>query len=172
MRNKGALKMTAGLVAAVIFLALAACQNEKAVDPTKSLLMEKTQKLFTRIKVRDYAAIWENEFPYLREDSPREEYLQNDYMKWYKPDTLMAIQIDSATTWEDSAYVHMALEWLLSDSSFKTDTIRLRWHYSMEEWIKPTISTLNRQLEFEEELRMYWEAVEQMKKEEEEDSTE
>lgn len=148
-----------------VAMTLFACQ-ETPVDPVKSEIMRKTEHLFTRIKVRDYAVIWENEFPYMRDESPLEEYLNNAYMKWYKADTLTAVQVDSVIVWgQDTAYAFMETEWLLADSSFKVDSIRLRWHYSGDEWIKPTISIIDRQLEFEEELRVYWEAVRQMQEE-------
>jgi hypothetical protein len=154
----------------MLVFSIFACQSEQPLETPKSLIMQKTENLFTRIKVRDFSVIWENEFPYLREDSPLEEYLNNDYMKWYTADTLLAVQIDSVSLWEDTAYAHMELEWILADSSLKLDTIRLRWHYSGDEWIKPTISRLHQQLEFEEELRVYWEAVQEMMQEKIEDS--
>lgn len=158
------------LVVAVTF-PLIACQSERTVDPTESLIIQQTENLFTRIKVRDYAAIWENEFAYMRDESPLEEYLKNPYMKWYQPDTLMAVQVDSVSIFGDTAYAHMMVEWLLSDSTFSVDTIRLRWYYSDDEWIKPQLSDLGRQLEFEEELRVYWEAVRQMQEDEEEENS-
>jgi hypothetical protein len=132
--------------------------------------MQKTEELFTRIKARDYSVLWENEFPYMREESPLEEYLNNGYMKWYRADTLVAVQIDSVSLWGDTAYAHMETEWILSDSTYKVDTIGLRWWYRGDEWIKPTISVIQKQLEFEEELRIYWEAVERMKQKEQEES--
>jgi len=156
----------------LMVLPLFACQTEPPVDSTESLVISKTQEMFTRIKVRDYAVIWENEFPYLRQDSPLEEYLANSYMTWYKPDTLVAVQVDSATLFDDSAYIHMMLEWIMPDSTFKVDTIRLRWHYCDDEWIKPTLSILDRQLDYEDELRVYWEAVKQMQEEEAEEDSE
>lgn len=167
------IKCLAGAVAILtVLLTLSACESGKPVDSTENFIMKKTENLFIRIKVRDYSVIWENEFPYMREESPLEEYLNNAYMKWYNADTLVAVQVDSVTLWDDTAYAHMELEWLLADSSFDQDTIRLRWHYSGDEWIKPTLSIIDRQLEFEEELRVYWEAVRQMQEEKEKEAGE
>jgi len=162
MKHGGLRLMIGGLAALAVVMSLFACQ-QKAVDPVKSEIMQKTEDMFTRIKVRDFAVIWENEFPYMRDESPLEEYLNNAYMKWYRADTLTAVQIDSVVVWDqDTAYAYMETEWLLADSSFKVDSIRLRWHYSGDEWIKPTISVMDRQKDYEEELRVYWEAVKQM----------
>ena len=158
------------LVVAVVLVM--SCQSEPPMTPTQQHIYDKTEDLFSRIKVNDYSVIWENEFAYFREDSPLEEYLNNDYMKWYKPDTLIAIQIDSiVVSGEDSAYAAMKVEWLQSDSSLKIDTIRLPWIHSQDEWLKPTLSNLQRQLDFEEELRVYWEAVKAMQEEEDGDES-
>ena len=157
-------------LAILLLVPIFGCQTESPDDATENLIISKTQELFTRIKVRDYAVIWENEFGYMRQDSPLEEYLGNSYMKWYNADTLVAIEVDSVSLFGDSAYAHMMLEWLMPDSSFKVDTIRLRWHYSEDEWIKPTLSLLDRQQAYEEELRVYWEAVKQLQEEEKADT--
>jgi hypothetical protein len=159
---------TGGVLLILLILSLFACQSEAPTDSIEAMLLQKTENLFTRIKVRDFAAIWEIEYPYMRDESPLEEYLNNPYMQWYNPDTLEAVELDSATVWDDSAYAFMKTEWLLADSTFKVDTIRLRWVYHGEEWLKPTLSHVGKQLEFEEELRVYWEAVERMKKKKEE----
>ena len=157
-----------GLLSIMLILSLFACQSEAPTDSTEIMILRKTEDLFTRIKVRDYSVIWENEYFYMRDESPLDEYLNNPYMQWYKPDTLEAVELDSVIVWGDSAYAFMKTEWLQADSSFKVDTIRLRWVYWGEEWIKPTLSVVDRQLQYEEELRVYWEAVERMKKKKEE----
>jgi hypothetical protein len=112
-----------------------------------------------RIKANDYTVIYEYEFPYLKEQIELEEYLKNRYITYYKPDTLVAIEIDSAAIGQDSAYVHMKTEWVHADSSLSVDTIKLLWLRSGEEWYKPTLSNMGKQEEYEEELRVYWEAV-------------
>ena len=163
MKRRNRQFVIGGFLVLAVAVSLYACQ-QAPVDPVESEIMRKTEELFTRIKVRDYAVIWENEFPYMRDESPLEEYLNNAYMKWYQADTLVSIQVDSVIVWgSDTAYAFMETEWLLADSSFKVDSIRLRWYYSGDEWIKPTLSMIDRQLEFEEELRVYWEAVKQMR---------
>ena len=157
-----------GLLSIMLILSLIACQSETPTDSTEAMILRKTEDLFTRIKVRDYSVIWENEYSYMRDESPLEEYLKNSYMQWYKPDTLEAIELDSVIAWGDSAYTFMKTEWLMADSTYKVDTIRLKWVHWGEDWLKPTLSVVDRQLRYEEELRVYWEAVERMKKKKEE----
>ena len=61
-----------GLSSAIIILSLlvltvASCESQKAVDPNIQRIEEKTEELFTRSKVLDYEALYENEFPYMRD---------------------------------------------------------------------------------------------------------
>lgn len=151
------------LIGLIIILAMfSACNKEQQVSPVEQVLMNKCEELFGRIKVGDYEVIYENEFPYLHEKLDLEQFLNDRYLKWYNPDTLIAVQIDSATVWDDTAYVHMQLEYIHSDSSYSVTAINLRWWKIDDEWIKPTRSDHENQLVFEEELRIYWEAVEEM----------
>ena len=154
----------AGLLFVFLGLMIMSCQSDRPMDPTKALIMKKTEDLFTRIKVLDYSVIYEDEFPYFREETSLEDYLRNRYLQWYKADTMRAIQIDSVSLWDDTAYVHMMMEWVLADSSLKVDTIRLKWYKIGGQWYKPSLSYYERQKEFEEELRVYWEAVGEIEK--------
>jgi len=154
----------AGLLFVFLGLMIMSCQSDRPMDPTKALIMKKTEDLFTRIKVLDYSVIYEDEFPYFREETSLEDYLRNRYLQWYKADTMRAIQIDSVSLWDDTAYVHMMMEWVLADSSLKVDTIRLKWYKIDGQWYKPSLSYYERQKEFEEELRVYWEAVGEVEK--------
>lgn len=160
----------AGMLFVWLTLMLISCQSDRSTDPARDLLVKKTAELFTRIKVMDYTVIYEDEFPYFREETPREDFLRNPYMQWYKADTMQAIQIDSVSLWEDTAYVHMKMEWVLADSSLKVDTIRLKWYKIDGQWYKPSLSSYDRQKEFEEELRVYWEAVREIEKRQKESS--
>ena len=158
----------AALSAIFIIGVLAGCEQKTMVSPDQAIVMQNCEELFNRIKVKDYEVIYENEFPYLHEKMDLEEFLNNQYIKWYNPDTLVAIQIDSAAVWKegDSAYVFMELEWVLADSSLSVQSIRLPFHYVDDKWIKPTMSRLAQQKLYEEELKVYWDAVKAMQERE------
>jgi hypothetical protein len=175
-KHKGSLVLRSAVILIII---ISGCQTEKALTPDQEIVTQKTYELFTRIKVHDYAVIYENEFQYLKEEADIEQFLDHPVMEWYKTDTLLALQVDSVTAWADSAYAHLQLEYVLADSTLSITAISLRWHYSNDEWIKPTMSFLNKQLEFEDEIRMYMEAIQAKKdreakkaREQEEDSDE
>ncbi len=160
--------ITAGIVGFILVLAVISCQSEKAIDPQKERVINETEELFTRSKVLDYEVLYENEYPYLREELDLDTYLKNRYIQWGRVDTLMAIQVDSVTIYGDSAHAHMQLEYVLSDSSLNLTSVNLFW-YKIDDtdWVHPTLSHLRKQLEFEEEIRMYWEAVRAMQEKEE-----
>jgi hypothetical protein len=150
----------------IAILSLSGCNEETQVDPTEAILFERCEDLFTRMKVGDFDVIYENEFPYLREEASLEEYLDHPRFKDYNIDTLIALQLDSIRNMTDSAFLYIQLEWLLADSSLFIQPIGLRYYYSDDEWIKPSMSKISSQREFEEELRIYWEAVREIEEQE------
>jgi hypothetical protein len=159
------------IIGSLLVLTMASCESKKAVDPAIKRIEDKTEELFTRSKVLDYNVLYENEFPYMRDETPLDEYLKNRYIQWGRVDTLAALQIDSATIFGDSAYVYLQIEYLLSDSSLSLRAIPLIWYRVNDTaWAHPVISNLQQQKEYEEEIRMYWEAVHQMQNDKDSDS--
>jgi len=165
--GKGKLAM-AGIVGIVLMLAAISCQSETPVDPQVQAIMDETEELFMRSKVLDYEVLYENEYPYMRDELELEIYLKNRYIQWGRIDTLAALQIDSVTIHGDSAHAHLQLEYMLSDSSINLTSVALFW-YKIDDtdWVHPTLSNLSKQLEYEEEIRIYWEAVRKMQEKEE-----
>lgn len=157
------------LIIGLLGLLLSGCsESKKPLSPDQKEILSNCEKLFIRIKVGDMAVIYENEFPYLLEKMDADQYLNDRIMKSYSADTLMAVELDSVTVFdEDTAYVHMKLEYLLADSSLSVNNINLRWWHINDEWIKPTRSSYEEEQNFEEEMRIYWEAVEAMQKRQE-----
>ena len=146
------------------------CSSEPKLTENQQEILENCIELFTRLKVNDHDVLYENEFPYVHEERDRQEYLAFPGIAAYRVDTLLAIQLDSAVVWEgDTAYVHMKLEHLFSDSTTGVSSIRMRWwHVGDTIWIRPSTSHITKQQDFEEELRVYWDAVREMEKREQE----
>lgn len=159
--------MRAGAVAAILVMAVISCQSEKAIDPEKQRIIDENEELFTRTKVLDYEVLYENEYPYMREEMDLDTYLKNRYIQWGRVDTLMAMQLDSVTIYGDSAHAHLRLEYILADSSINLTSVPLFW-YKVDDtdWVHPTLSNFERQKEYEEEIRIYWEAVKAMQEKE------
>ncbi len=161
------------IIVSLLVLTMASCESKKAVDPTVKRIEDKTEELFTRSKVLDYEALYENEFPYMKDEMPLDEYLKNSYIQWGRVDTLAALQIDSVNLFGDSAYAYLQIEYVLSDSSLSVRDLPLIW-YRVEDtgWVHPVLSNFQQQKEYEEEIRMYWEAVKEMQKDQDQDSGE
>lgn len=172
MRDRSRHVWAAAIIATVLVTMVISCQSNTTVDPRKQAVINETEELFTRSKVLDYEVLFENEYPYMRDEAELEGYLTHRILQWGRVDTLAALQIDSVTLFDDSAYAHLQIEYLLSDSSLKIRSIPLFW-YSIgdTDWVHPTLSHLNRQLEYEEEIRVYWEAVRAMEQERQADDT-
>ena len=159
------------VIVSLLIVTLVSCESQKAVDPTVQRIEDKTEELFTRSKVLDYEVLYEDEFPYMRDEIPIEEYLLNSYIRTGRIDTLAALQIDSVNIFGDSAYAYLQLEYVHADSSLSIRAIPLIW-YRVDDtaWVHPVISNLQRQKDYEEEIRVYWEAVHEMQKQQEEES--
>ena len=151
-------------------LLVSGCDTGPKLSADQIQVMENCTRLFTCLKVNDHNVLYENEFPYVHEEHDLEEYVGYPGIMEYRADSLMAIQIDSVTVWDsDTAYVHMQLEYMFSDSTSDIKKIQMRWwNVGDTNWIRPSISHMARQLEFEEELRVYWDAVRELERREEE----
>lgn len=159
------------IIVSLLVLTMASCESKKVVDPEVKKVEDKTEELFTRSKVLDYNVLYENEFPYMRDDTPLEHYLKSRYIQRGRVDTLAALQIDSATIFGDTAYVYLQIEYLLSDSSLSLRSLPLIWYRVNDtEWVHPVLSNPQEQKDYEEEIKMYWEAVREMQKEQGGDS--
>ena len=162
------IKLTVIIFAAVFVLPMVftGCNSGPNLTEDQQQIMENCIELFTRLKVNDHNVLYENEFPYVHEERDLEEYLAYPGIAGYRADTLLAIEVDSVTIWEpDTAYVHMKLEYMFSDSTTEVSTIRMRWwNVGDSMWIRPSSSHIRGQLDFEEELRVYWDAVREIEK--------
>jgi hypothetical protein len=148
----GAIIIMAGII-------LGGCQKENGLDPDRKEIITKCIDYFARVKALDFRVLYENELPYLKDQADLAEYLSAKVFSKPAPDSLEGIQIDSVGVWGDSAYIYLQLEYMRSDSTYFTYPVRNRWLKIDGHWIKPTMSTMAKQQEYEEEIRIYWEAV-------------
>jgi len=166
------IKLTVSIMTIVLLLPLlnGGCGKGPGLSEDQRQIIDNCINLFTRLKVHDHVVLYENEFPYMHEERDLQEYIDLPGIMAYSADTLLAIQIDSVTVWDtDTAYIHMQLEYLYSDSTTEVTPIRMRWwNVGDTIWIRPSITHILKQREFEEELRVYWEAVKEIERREQE----
>lgn len=136
------------------------CRRGEPVNPVRTEIMTRCIDLFARVKVADYRVMYENEFPYYLDGTDLATYLGNQVFSGANQDTLEAIQVDSIVLQDDSAVVFLLLEYLGPDSSTYTLQPSFNMWYKMDgRWLKPSFSTPDGQKEYEEEIRIYWDAV-------------
>jgi hypothetical protein len=148
-----------GVIIMLAGIMLGACQRGKVLDPDRKEIMARCVDFFARVKACDFRVLYENELPYLQDRVDLSEYLSAKVFTQPAPDSLEGIQMDSVSVWGDSAYIFLQLEYVRSDSTYLTYPVRNRWYKMDGRWIKPTMSAMDKQKEFEEEIRIYWEAV-------------
>ncbi len=168
---EGNLRLSVGLIVlALILSVLSGCEKQAVLDPDRAAITDRCIDLFTRLKVNDRTVIYENEFPYVRDQMDLQEFLSMPRIAAYKSDTLNALQIDSVNVWKDTAYLYLQMEYVHADSSLSIKPLKLRWYKQDSTWIKPSGSTLEKQKEVEEEIRIYWEAVREKQAQEQQKS--
>ena len=156
------------LIVLVLILAgmavVVSCEKEKVLNPDEQAITDNTYELFTRVRARDYRIIYNLELPYLREEKSLDEYLNSHWVKTYDPDTILSCQIDSFQFKGDTGWAFMQMEYRLGDGTLYNPATKIIWVKIDDEWYKPSLSQVSKQQEFEEELRMYWEAVDALQK--------
>lgn len=149
--------VTAGVIFLLILAAVYGCQSGEPVDPGRTEIMTRCIDLFARIKVADYRVMYENEFPYYMDGTDLATYLANPVFSIADP--LEAIQIDSIIMQSDSAVVFLQVEYLGADSTYTVQPSFNMWYKMDGRWLKPSFSTFDAQKEYEEEIRIFWDAV-------------
>lgn len=173
-RNSIAVIVGLGLV--MMALAGAGCRTAQIVDPDKAAITKNCQMLFTRLKAGDKLVIYENEFPYYAEDVDPEMFLKHPLVVKYKVDTLYAMQVDSVYMVDTliggrkSAITALSMECNPPDSSLCIHHINMWWYKVGDKWIKPSTSRIALQNQFEEDIRIYQEAVKEKEKEQSQES--
>lgn len=131
----------------------------------RALVQQSLTEVITRWRYKDKAGLYDNEFPYLREKMSFDEYLQTKDMRM-DADTVLGIEVKEYI-FHGRDSVDVAVE-VIFEGPKKIKT-RMRDAYRMffwdGKWIRPTLSNIDSQKEWEKMKKAYEEAVK-----EEEDS--
>jgi hypothetical protein len=177
-RGRLGINISVATIAAILLFSGCRTKPGMAENPDKKQIATNLYKMFTRLKVGDKLAIYDNEFPYLHEEADIETFLKHPLVVKYRTDTLLAVQIDSIKISDslfggkENATVYAELEWFRSDSSLSITKPRLIWYKHEKKWIMPRLSSVEKQNQFDEDMKIYWEAVKEKEREQSEgDST-
>jgi hypothetical protein len=109
----------------------------------------------TRWHYGDKAVLYDLEFEYLQKEYTFDEYLDFRQVRWLEADTLASITVDSVEFFgRDSAYATATAMFVGpgGDTTYMPDTYPVYYHRGR--WIHPTVSVIDKQLEFDERKRV------------------
>jgi len=145
------------------YLFVIGCSNQsnKAKTASNSTGNQKTMTLkdtiesvineaMTRLRYGDKSGLYENEFSYLKDTTTFDDYLKTGQMKYAKNDSISHIDVNDVELFNhDSARVKVTVnfEGPTGKKHFLDDKITVYYHKGR--WIKPTISVIGHELEYE-----------------------
>ncbi len=118
-------------------------------------IQESLNEVVARWHHGDKAVLYDNEFPYLREDFTFEDYLENKQVKMLQADSLAAMKIkDVQLLGKDSAIVDVDVIFVgpLGDTSHLDNTYVMYYHGGR--WLRPTLSGYVQQMERDTDRRI------------------
>ncbi len=107
------------------------------------------------LRYYDKSALYENEFPYVRDENTFDQYLKLGQIVYASTDSLTHIDVDSLTMYaHDSAMTHLTVnfEGPTGMKSQLKDSIMV--FYSNGRWIKPTVGSSALQANYDRIIRM------------------
>jgi len=117
-------------------------------------IMAMVDDVITRLSYKDRSGLYENEFPYLRAQEKFDNYIKRGEVVWANTDSLDYIEIKNITFFNrDSALVEAVFHNINENPKEPAATMPLMAYYWDGRWIRPYVSTINHQLEYDELIR-------------------
>lgn len=113
-----------------------------------------------RLRYFDNSGLYENEFAYLTDETSFDEYLTFGQITYHPPGEVIALGIDSLEMFaHDSAvaWVTISLEFQNGSVEEMTEQM-LTVYYHKNKWIKPTVSVIKNQVEYDDLIKQAEEA--------------
>ncbi len=121
----------------------------------KEIIGRMLKETITRLKYGDKLALYENEFEYFTDEVNFDDYLEKGEIKWAQADTITFLEIKNVELFDrDSAIVNLTVhfEGPTGKKSYLDDKVVVYYHRGR--WIKPTVTVIDRQLDYEEKIRV------------------
>ncbi|MFH1687560.1 MAG: hypothetical protein ABIE70_08570 [bacterium] len=107
-----------------------------------------------RLRYDDKTGLYENEFEYFRNEKTFDDYLLHGEVTWANADSLDHVVVKDITFFDrDSAWIEADFMMQRATGGLAASPIRLPAYYHQGRWIKPYMSRMSLQLEFEEKIR-------------------
>ena len=121
----------------------------------EKMIAKKLNETIMRLKYGDKSALYENEFEYFTDEVNFDEYLEKAEIRWAQADTITFLEIKNVELFDrDSAIVDLTVhfEGPTGKKSYLDDRIVVYYHKGR--WIKPTVTVLHMQLDYQEKIRV------------------
>ncbi len=119
------------------------------------LIAEMINEAMIRLRYKDKSVLYDNEFEYLRDDVTYDEYLKMDQIRWAQADSITYVEVRNVDFFDaDSALVDVTVnfEGPTGHKSYHRDRITVYHHQGR--WIKPTVSVIDMQLDYEHKIHV------------------
>lgn len=141
-------------------IAVESTSTQKEPLTVKDTIEAALAEAMERLRLHDNSGLYENEFSYLTDETSFDEYLTFGQITQRPPGNVTALAVDSLEMFaHDSASVWVSITVELQDGSVKELTEqKLIVYYHKNRWIKPTVSVIKNQVEYEDLIRQAEEA--------------
>lgn len=158
----------------ICFLLTVSCGNEQsgeadtetgetntggAVSSDQEQIKAMLAELIDRVKEGDKNILYEYEFDYFKDSISLSEYMEIKRVIDYKYDTLAGIEVDSITLMGDSALVIARVIYKSDVQGTIERAYPLKVYHYQGRWVRPYLSRYDQELEFQERIRAYKEAI-------------
>ena len=133
---------------------------KKELVTVKDTIEANLSEAMERLRYWDNSGLYENEFGYLLDETTFDEYLTFGQITFRNPSTVIGLVVDSLFMFEhDSAEVWVTIDLENPDGTLSSmSEQRLISYYHRGRWIKPTVSVMKNQAEYDELIRQAEEA--------------
>ncbi len=145
-------------IAAIIAL-IASCSQKEASKPSdgaqyaagsdKEQVKRDITDFFNRMREGDKTVLYENEFPYYKANYSLNDYYSFDQIMVYQYDTMKAMTVDSVTIMGDTAMAYITVSYELRAGGETTKDYPVRLYRSGDHWIKPSMSNVGQEAQYE-----------------------
>jgi hypothetical protein len=117
-------------------------------------IQEALNSAIVRLKYGDKSGLYENEFEYLTDEKNFDEYLEYEPVQYARADSIDFIEVTGYEPREHNSVMVDVIVHFLGPTGVRTDfPDRVRMFRHKGRWIKPTVSRLTHQLEYEDNIR-------------------
>ncbi|NOY88569.1 MAG: hypothetical protein GXO93_04145 [FCB group bacterium] len=123
--------------------------NQKIMT-LKDTIEDVLNEAMTRLRYGDKSGLYENEFSYLKDTTTFDDYLKTGQMQYASNDSLSHIDVNDVELFNhDSARVKVTVNFEGPSGKKHSLDDKITVYYHKGRWIKPTISVIKHELEYE-----------------------